>query len=112
MTGWIILAAVLAALLLATAAGVLVAFNKISELKDEIAGARRAADRNNERALRRSSELEGRTKALEDRADEIEKELADEEAGGRNIERAIAKGLDNIFNYSLDVAVNGGAQRE
>ncbi len=108
---WIILAAFAALFALgACAMGNLL--SRIRELEDKITGIYHAIDRNNEHALRRCSDLEGRTKALEDRADEIEKELADEEAGGRNIERAIAKGLDNIFNYSLDVAVNGGAQRE
>lgn len=111
MKVWIILAAFAALLALgAFALGSLRA--RVCELEDTVAGLRQEIDQNNGRALRRCSELEGRTKALEDRADEIEKELADEEAGGRNIERAIAKGLDNIFNYSLDVAVNGGAQRE
>ena len=120
MTGWIILAAVLAALLVATAFGTAAAMGKIGELEDKITGIYHAIDQNNERALRRCSDLEGRANGLEARAasvekklEEVEEKLQDGDFGDRDaVEKAIARGLDNIFNYSLDDAMSGGAKRD
>lgn len=116
MKGFIILAAVLVALLLATAAGVIVAFNKIGELQEKEKAIYKAIDLNNSRALRRCSDLEGRCRDLERRCSELEtwkeeteKKLESGEYGdAAAIEKAVAKGMDNIFNYSWEKAMSGG----
>ena len=105
----IITALCLAALCLA---GLALLALRLRDDREKIEGIYHAIDRNNERLFGRCSDLEGRAKALEERADAIEKALEDDEASGRSIEKAIVKGLDSIFNYSLDTAMNGGVGRE
>ncbi len=109
MKGFIILAAVLAALLLATAAGVLVAFRKIEELQEKDKTIYKAIDLNNARLLRRCSDLEARCRELEEWKEETGKKLESGEYGdAAAIEKAVAKGMDNIFNYSWEKAMSGG----